>query len=67
MRLLTCLCTFMVACLQLVSHVWAKPNVVVIMSDDMGWGQLGCEDIDEVVPTPNIDRIANEGVMLRNY
>ncbi|QQE13800.1 arylsulfatase [Planctomycetota bacterium] len=67
MRVLSLILTFVVACLQVVSYVWAKPNVVVIMSDDMGWGQLGCEDIDEVVPTPNIDRIAEEGVMLRNY
>ena len=40
MRLLGYLCTFAIACLQMVSHVWAKPN---------------------------IDRIAEEGVMLRNY
>ncbi|NME72156.1 sulfatase-like hydrolase/transferase [Flammeovirga aprica] len=37
-----------------------QPNLVVIMVDDMGWedvGFNGCKDI----PTPNIDRIANEG------
>jgi len=37
------------------------PNLVVIMTDDMGWADVGfngCKDI----PTPNIDRIANEGV-----
>src|SRR5690606_2687579 len=39
----------------------AKPNIIVILTDDMGnkdVGFNGCEDI----PTPNIDRIANEGV-----
>lgn len=38
-----------------------KPNLIVIMTDDMGWADVGfngCMDI----PTPNIDRIANEGV-----
>jgi arylsulfatase A-like enzyme len=38
-----------------------KPNLIVIMTDDMGWADVGfngCKDI----PTPNIDRIANEGV-----
>lgn len=38
-----------------------KPNLVVIMTDDMGWADVGfngCKDI----PTPNIDVIANEGV-----
>ena len=37
------------------------PNLIVIMTDDMGWADVGfngCKDI----PTPNIDRIANEGV-----
>ena len=35
-----------------------KPNLIVIMTDDMGWADVGfngCKDI----PTPNIDRIAN--------
>jgi arylsulfatase A-like enzyme len=38
-----------------------RPNLIVIMTDDMGWADVGfngCKDI----PTPNIDRIANEGV-----
>jgi arylsulfatase A-like enzyme len=37
------------------------PNLIVIMTDDMGWADVGfngCKDI----PTPNIDIIANEGV-----
>ncbi len=38
-----------------------KPNIVVILSDDMGYADIGvhgCKDI----PTPNIDRIAKAGV-----
>ena len=38
-----------------------KPNVVVIMADDLGYadlGSYGCKDI----PTPNLDRLAKEGV-----
>ncbi|MDG1731253.1 MAG: sulfatase-like hydrolase/transferase [Algibacter sp.] len=37
------------------------PNLIVIMTDDMGWADVGfngCKDI----PTPNIDQIAKEGV-----
>ncbi len=37
-----------------------KPNVIVIMSDDMGYADIGahgCKDI----PTPNIDRLAKGG------
>ena len=40
-----------------------KPNFIVFMTDDQGYGDVGfngCTDI----PTPNIDRIAYEGVKL---
>ncbi|NND99334.1 MAG: sulfatase [Pirellulaceae bacterium] len=41
-----------------------KPNVVMILSDDLGWQDVGCYDIDEPCPfeTPHIDRLASEGV-----
>ena len=39
-----------------------RPNVVVILSDDFGWGSAGCYGADPaLVQTPNIDRIAKEG------
>lgn len=39
-----------------------RPNVVVILSDDFGWGSSGCYGADPaLVQTPNIDRIAKEG------
>lgn len=42
----------------------AKPNVVFILTDDLGWQDVGCYDIDEPCPfeTPNIDRLASEGI-----
>jgi arylsulfatase A-like enzyme len=40
----------------------AKPNVVVILSDDLGWGSVGCYGANPaLVSTPNIDRLAKEG------
>ena len=39
----------------------AKPNIIVIMADDLGYGDLGCYGAD-CVPTPNIDRLASEGL-----
>ncbi|MDZ4851505.1 MAG: arylsulfatase [Pirellulaceae bacterium] len=40
----------------------AKPNIVIILSDDYGWGSVGCYGADpKLVQTPNIDRLANEG------
>lgn len=38
-----------------------KPNVVLIMMDDMGYGDLGSYGAP-VVRTPNIDRLARQGV-----
>ena len=41
-----------------------KPNVVLILTDDLGWQDVGCYDIDAPSPyeTPNIDRLAKEGI-----
>ena len=37
------------------------PNVVFIMADDLGWGDLGCYG-STAISTPNLDRLAAEGV-----
>lgn len=42
------------------------PNVIVILSDDQGWGDLGFTG-NKFVKTPNIDRIAKEGVSFDNF
>jgi len=39
----------------------SKPNIIFIMADDLGYGDLGCYGQD-VVQTPYIDRMAAEGV-----
>lgn len=39
-----------------------KPNIVLIMVDDMGYGCAGSYGGTNLVPTPNIDRLATEGV-----
>jgi arylsulfatase A-like enzyme len=42
-----------------------KTNIIVILADDMGWGDAGCYG-GEMIPTPNIDRLAKEGVRCTN-
>jgi len=39
-----------------------KPNIVFIMADDLGYGDLGCYNKDSKISTPNIDRLATQGV-----
>lgn len=45
----------------------ARPNIVLILVDDLGWQDVGCYDIDEPSPmeTPHLDRLATRGVMFR--
>ena len=38
-----------------------NPNIIFIMADDMGYGDLGCYGATKI-PTPNMDRIAREGI-----
>ncbi|MDF1756003.1 MAG: sulfatase [Verrucomicrobiales bacterium] len=42
----------------------AKPNVLVLLTDDLGWQDVDCYDIDEKnsYTTPNIDALATKGV-----
>ena len=43
-----------------------RPNVVLILADDLGRGDLSCYG-GEVAPTPNIDRMAREGVRFERF
>lgn len=42
-----------------------KPNVVVLLTDDLGWQDVDCYDVDEknAYVTPNIDALAEKGVL----
>ena len=43
-----------------------KPNVILIVADDLGYGELGCYG-QEKFQTPNIDRIAAGGLKFTNH
>jgi arylsulfatase A-like enzyme len=43
-----------------------RPNILLIVSDDQGWPDLGCIGLKEI-QTPHLDRLAKEGVRLTNY
>ncbi|MFC2160540.1 arylsulfatase [Acidobacteriota bacterium] len=43
-----------------------KPNIVYILADDLGYGELGCYGQDKI-KTPNIDKIAAEGIKFTQH
>lgn len=40
----------------------SAPNIVYILTDDMGYGDLGCLNKDSRISTPNMDKLAGQGV-----
>ena len=55
------LCTFMTN--------WAsadKPNIIYIMCDDLGYGDLGCYG-QKIIQTPNLDRMASQGMRFTDH
>ena len=42
------------------------PNIVIIYADDMGYGDLNCQNPNSKIPTPNLDQLASEGMRFTN-
>src|SRR6056297_791851 len=40
------------------------PNIILILADDLGWSDIGCYGSE--VETPNLDRLAEEGIRFTN-
>ncbi|MDF7823888.1 sulfatase-like hydrolase/transferase [Pontiellaceae bacterium B12227] len=59
---------FLVFCVGLVSLGMAakKPNIVILLADDMGYGELGCYG-QKVIKTPTIDGLAEKGVRFTDF
>ncbi len=44
-----------------------SPNIICILVDDLGYGDLSCQHFANDVQTPNIDKLLNEGVRFTNF
>ena len=38
-------------------------NIVIILANDLGYGDVACYNPESKVPTPNMDKLANEGML----
>src|SRR5476651_1101833 len=43
-----------------------RPNIVFILADDLGYGELGCYG-EKLIATPNLDRLATEGMKFTQF
>ncbi len=48
------------------ADVTERPNVIIVLTDDQGYGDVGVHGNDKV-KTPNLDRFAQQGVQLRHF
>src|SRR3954471_18042036 len=44
----------------------AKPNIVLIVADDLGYGDIGVNG-QKLIKTPNIDRLAKDGITFKQF
>lgn len=56
------ICAFLALSAGAMIPAQAQPNIVYILADDMGLGDISCYNPDGKIPTPNVDRIAREGM-----
>jgi arylsulfatase A len=40
----------------------ARPNIIYVLADDLGWGDLDCYNPSSAVPTPNTNALAKQGI-----
>ncbi len=64
-KILVLLCIAFTSCSRSDNQV-NKPNIILIMADDLGYGELSCYGSTKI-HTPNIDQLAAQGVRLTDY
>ena len=62
-------------CLTMATALWlgttfaqaaGKPNIVLILADDLGYGDVGCYNPESKVPTPRLNQLASQGMRFTN-
>jgi arylsulfatase A-like enzyme len=47
-------------------NIPTRPNIVLILADDLGYGDLGCYG-QKIIETPNLDQLASEGMLFTQF
>jgi arylsulfatase A len=47
-----------------ISNKEVKPNIIIFYADDMGYGDLAIQNPQSKIPTPNLDQLAKEGMLM---
>ena len=66
MNILHAILLSIISCLASVNSVGAPPNVIIVMTDDQGYGDLGCHG-NPVLKTPHLDRLHAESVRFTDF
>ncbi|WP_066627772.1 sulfatase family protein [Labilibacter marinus] len=60
--LLSLVTILLISCSTAPKKEKSKPNIVIIYADDMGYGDLNCQNPNSKIPTPHLDKLASEGM-----
>jgi len=58
--------SWLTAFLLLCTSVWATPNIVLVMCDDLGWGDVGFNG-NKIIRTPHLDAMAKESLKFARF
>ena len=65
LRSLAAICVSLSVSSSLAPYAHARPNIVIIMADDMGFSDIGCYGGE--IRTPNVDRLAENGLRFTQF
>lgn len=57
---------FAITCFLSISNAQNRPNIIFILADDLGYGDVGING-QKLIKTPNIDRLATEGMRFTQF